>query len=96
MRYDVDSERVAQAGAAVNGSVGTIRAEVGAMMRHLQDLQSSWHGSAATAFGGVMAQWQGAQVQVEQALDAIQQALGSAAQTYAEAESQAARLFATR
>lgn len=56
MRYEVDSERVAQASAAVNGSVGAIRAEVGAMMRHLQDLQSSWHGSAATSFAGVMAQ----------------------------------------
>ena len=96
MRYDVDSERVAQASAAVTGSVGTIRGEEGAMMRHLQDLQSSWHGSAATAFGGVMTQWQTAQTQVEQALDAIQQALGSAARTYADAESQAARLFATR
>ena len=94
MRYEVDSERVAQASAAVNGSVGAIRAEVGAMMRHLQDLQSSWHGSAATSFAGVMAQWQSAQAQVETALDSVTAALQSASTTYADAESQEARLFA--
>jgi WXG100 family type VII secretion target len=96
MRYDVDSERVAQAGAAVSGSVSAIRGEVGAMMRHLTDLQASWHGNAATAFGGVITQWQAAQVQVERALDAVQASLASAATTYADAESQAARLFTAR
>ncbi|WP_265522547.1 WXG100 family type VII secretion target [Oerskovia flava] len=95
-RYEVDSARVAQASGAVNGSVTAIRAEVGAMMRHLQDLQSSWRGGAATAFTGVMGQWQTTQTQVETSLDAITAALGSAAQTYADAESQASRLFTTR
>ena len=94
MRYEVDSERVAQASAAVNGSVGAIRAEVGAMMRNLQDLQASWHGSAATSFAGVMGQWQSTQTQVEAALDAVTAALSSAARTYADAEAQASRLFA--
>lgn len=93
-RYEVDSERVAQASGAVSGSVTAIRAEVAAMMRHLQDLQASWQGGAATAFTGVMSQWQSTQVQVESALDAVTAALASAAQTYADAESQAARLFA--
>ncbi|WP_402468169.1 WXG100 family type VII secretion target [Isoptericola aurantiacus] len=96
MRYEVDSERVAQASTAVHGSVGAIRTEVAAMMRHLQDLQASWHGSAATSFAGVMSQWQSAQTQVETALDSVTTALQSASQTYADAENQAARLFATR
>ncbi|MFC8600484.1 MULTISPECIES: WXG100 family type VII secretion target [unclassified Isoptericola] len=96
MRYEVDSERVAQAGAAVNGSVTAIRSEVGAMMRHLQDLQASWHGGAATQFAGVMGQWQATQTQVEAALDAVTAALSSASRTYADAEAQATRLFATR
>ncbi len=95
-RYEVDSARVAQASTAVNGSVTAIRAEVAAMMRHLTDLQASWRGGAATAFTGVMAQWQGTQTQVEASLDAITAALGSAAQTYADAETQASRLFAAR
>jgi len=96
VRYQVDSERVAQASAAVNGSVAAIRSETGAMMRHLQDLQSSWHGGAATQFAGVMSQWQSAQAQVESALDAVTAALSSASRTYADAEAQATRLFATR
>ena len=43
-----------------------------------------------------MTQWQTTQNQVELALDDITAALGAAAQTYADAESQAARLFTTR
>ena len=95
-RYEVDSARVAQASTAVSGSVTAIRTEVAAMMRHLTDLQASWRGGAATSFTGVMAQWQTTQNQVEIALDDITAALGAAAQTYADAESQAARLFTTR
>jgi WXG100 family type VII secretion target len=93
VRYEVDSERVAQASAAVNGSVGAIRSEVAAMMRHLQDLQSSWQGGAATSVAGVMGQWQATQTQVEAALDAVTAALSAAARTYADAEAQASRLF---
>lgn len=96
MRYEVDSERVAQASAAVSGSVGVIRTEVGAMMRHLQDLQTSWHGSAATSFAGVMGQWQATQTQVEAALDSVTAALSAASSTYADAEAQATRLFSPR
>ncbi|MEK8227693.1 hypothetical protein NKG05_18685 [Oerskovia sp. M15] len=29
------------------------------MMRNLLDLQASWQGGAATAFAGVMTEWQG-------------------------------------
>ena len=92
-KYEVDSTRVALASTAVNGSVTAIRVEVGAMMRHLTDLQASWRGTASTQFTGAMAQWQSAQTQVEAALDAITASLGSAAQTYADAEAQATRLF---
>ncbi|BDZ42652.1 ESAT-6-like protein [Paraoerskovia sediminicola] len=91
--FEVDSARVAQAGTAVNGSVTVIRSEVAAMMRHLQDLQTVWRGSASTAFTGLMAQWQATQVQVEASLDDITAALGNAAQTYEEAETANARMF---
>ena len=66
------------------------------MMRHLQDLQSVWRGGASSAFAGVLAQWQSAQLQVEEALSSIQGALSVAATTYANAEAEAARLFASR
>jgi len=93
MRYEVDSDRVAEASAKVASSANLIGTEVLAMMRHLQDLQSVWRGGASSAFGGVLAQWQTAQHQVEEALISIQNSLTVAANTYATAEAEAARLF---
>ncbi|NMR20301.1 WXG100 family type VII secretion target [Cellulomonas fimi] len=92
-RYEVDSTQVANAAAAVRGSTAAIRSEVAAMMRHLNELQDSWRGGAATAFGSVIADWAATQTRVEQSLDQITAALGAAASTYADAEAQAARLF---
>jgi len=96
MRYEVDSDQVAQASAKVAASVNAISTEVGTMLRHLQDLQTVWRGGASTAFGGVLTQWQAAQHQVEEALASIQASLTAAANTYATAEAEAARLFAAR
>ncbi|WNB85273.1 WXG100 family type VII secretion target [Cellulomonas sp. ATA003] len=92
-RYEVDSAQVAAASAAVRASTGAIRTEVGAMMRHLADLQTVWRGGAATAFGAVMADWAVTQARVEESLDAITVALGTAATSYADAEQQVSRLF---
>lgn len=92
-RYEVDSAQVALAGAAVRGSTAAIRTEVAAMMRHLTDLQGSWRGGAANAFGAVLGDWAATQARVEESLDQITAALGSAAASYADAEQQAARLF---
>ena len=93
MRYEVDSDQVAQASAAAGRSVAAVRTEVAALLRHLTDLQAVWRGSAATAFGGVLAEWSGTQQRVEASLDQITAALGAAASTYAEAEQNASRLF---
>ena len=49
---------------------------------------------AVAAFAGVLAQWRGAQAQVESALASLSQALGAAAAGYADAETTAARMFA--
>ena len=92
-RFEVDSAQVAQAGAAVRGSTAAIRTEVGAMMRHLVELQASWRGGAADAFGSVVADWSATQLRVEESLDQITAALSAAAASYAEAELQATRLF---
>ena len=92
-RYEVDSAQVAQASAAASASVAAIRAEVSALLRHLTDLQAGWRGTAATAFGGVLADWSATQAQVEASLDGITAALGAAATHYADAEQQASRLF---
>ncbi|MBC7290415.1 MAG: WXG100 family type VII secretion target [Actinotalea sp.] len=93
MRYEVDSDQVAQASAAAARSVAAVRTEVAGLLRHLTDLQSGWRGGAATAFGGVLAEWSTTQQRVEASLDQITAALGAAASTYAEAEQHASRLF---
>jgi WXG100 family type VII secretion target len=93
-RYEVDSAQVAQASAAAGGSVAAIRTEVAALMRHLTDLQAGWHGTAASAFGGLLTDWSATQQRVEASLDQITSALSTAAQHYADAEAQASRLFA--
>ncbi len=94
MLYHVDSDEVAAAAARANRSGEAIRAEVGSLVATLQSLEGTWQGSASTAFAGVLAQWRGAQAQVETALVSLSQALGAAAAGYADAEATAARMFA--
>ena len=93
MLYYVDSDEVAAAAARAAQSGETIRGEVAALVANLQALEGTWQGSAATAFSGVLAQWRGAQAQVETALGSLTQALGAAATGYADAEAAAARMF---
>ena len=63
------------------------------MHRQLAELQGSWRGAAATAFTGVLADWSTTEARLETSLDQIVAAMQSAARTYAEAETQASRLF---
>jgi WXG100 family type VII secretion target len=92
-RFEVDSAQVAQASAAVQGSVGTITGEVDRMMRHLLDLQGSWQGQAASSFQGVVAEWRSTQERVRACLEDINRALAAAGQSYAAAEADAVRMF---
>ncbi|MBO3084969.1 WXG100 family type VII secretion target [Cellulomonas fengjieae] len=92
-RYEVDSAQVATAAASVQARAGTIRSEVAAMHRQLADLQASWRGAAATAFTGVLADWSATEARLDASLEQIVAAMQAAARTYAEAESQASRLF---
>jgi WXG100 family type VII secretion target len=92
--FEVNSEAITTASAGVRASIGTIATEVATMNGRLAELQASWRGSAASAFHASMDQWRGTQRQLEQALEAINQALASAGQTYAEVEQQNTALFA--
>lgn len=94
--YSVDSELVASSAARVAASSETIRAEVGALMADLLNLQGSWAGAASANFADCVTQWQATQTQVESALSAIGTQLGTAASVYAEAEAQSSALFAGR
>jgi len=92
-RYEVDSAQVTTAAAAVQTRAATIRTEVAAMQRQLTALQDSWRGTAATQFAGVMHEWSAASTRLDHALGQISQAMQAAGRTYADAESQAARMF---
>ncbi|PJM79246.1 WXG100 family type VII secretion target [Bifidobacterium scaligerum] len=93
-QYQVDSERIQSSSAAVAGSMAQIRQAVSGMYANLNTLQEAWRGSAATQFSAVVAQWRAAQQQMETSLEAIQHSLTQASAVYADAEAQAARLFA--
>lgn len=92
-QYQVDSERIQSSSAAVCTSISSIRQAVTQMYGNLHALQDAWHGGAATQFAALAAQWRAAQQQMEQSLESIQQALTQASTLYADAETQAARLF---
>ncbi|RSX54730.1 type VII secretion protein [Bifidobacterium dolichotidis] len=94
-QFQVDSERMQSSSAAVNSSVSQIRQAVQGMVTNLNALQDVWRGAASTQFASVVSQWRAAQQQMEQSLEAIQQSLSQASIVYADAESQAARLFSS-
>lgn len=93
-RYQVDSEAVMSATGAVRSSIARIQTEVVGLQGQLANLQTSWTGQAASAFGGVVSDWKLTQQRVEENLAAINQALTHAGQQYAEIEAANARLFA--
>ena len=93
-KFDVDSVRIAEGSAKVAATATALRSEVATMKTNLASMGEAWHGSAATAFVGVMSQWHSAQLQMETSLDSITSLLSTAASTYAEAEAAASKLFA--
>ena len=92
-QFSVDSEQIAAAAGAVQGSVAQIRGSVAAMYTNLNQLQSVWTGGAAQRFATVADQWRAAQQQMEDSLESIQTSLAQASSVYSQAESEAGRLF---
>jgi early secretory antigenic target protein ESAT-6 len=93
-RYQVDSDEVLGASAALRGSISRIQGEVAALHGQLVNLQSSWSGPAAVAFQSLATDWRATQQRVEENLAAITQALAHAGQQYADIEATNARMFA--
>lgn len=94
-RFEVDSVQVEAASGAVRGSVAALGLEVDRMTRHLQELQATWKGAAASQFQVVAEDWRATQERVKQSLEQISLALASAASTYAQAEEANLRMFAS-
>ena len=91
--FSVDSEAVLSATAAVRGTIDRIHADTAAMHAQLGQLQSSWTGAASASFQGVIERWRATQREVEESLNSINAALGSAGQQYAQTEQAATGLF---
>lgn len=93
-QFQVDSEQMHAASACVQSSIHAIRDAVQGMYGNLHQLQTVWRGSAATQFHSIAQQWRSSQLNMEQTLQSIQQALNRASELYAQTESQATQLFA--
>lgn len=91
--FTVDTEAVQSAHGATQATMSRLQGESAALMAQLGQLQSSWVGTASNAFQTCAEQWRGAQLHVEQVLDSIGSALGSAATQYADADQYSASLF---
>lgn len=91
--FTVDTEAVGAAQSSTLATMERVRAESATLMAQLTQLQSSWVGTASSAFQACAEQWRGAQVHVEQALESIGTSLGSAATQYADADQYSASLF---
>jgi WXG100 family type VII secretion target len=82
----VDTELLQLKSANVKATVDRISSDVQIMKRGLDELQSTWRGSAATNFQALVSEWTLTQGKVEASLASINMALASAASTYAQAE----------
>jgi len=91
--FTVDTDAVHAAHGSARATMDRLQGESAALMAQLNQLQSSWTGSAANAFQQCSEQWRGAQQHVEQVLGSISVALASAASQYADADQYSAGLF---
>lgn len=91
--FTVDTEAVQAANSAARATMERLQSESTTLMAQLTQLQSSWVGSASSAFQGCAEQWRTAALQVEQVLDSIGTSLGSAAMQYSDADQYSASLF---
>ncbi|MFJ2370951.1 WXG100 family type VII secretion target [Microbacterium sp. NPDC087665] len=91
--FTVDTDAVQAAHGAARATMERLQTESTTLMAQLSQLQSSWVGSASTAFQGCAEQWRGAALHVEQVLDSIGTALGTTATQYADADQYSANLF---
>ena len=92
-QFLVDSEVIASKSAQAKAHVASITAEVNGMTASLQDLQSSWTGSASTNFQGVLDKWRATQRQVEESIAQINEALSRAGVNYSDTEQSNASMF---
>lgn len=91
--FTVDTDAVLNANGQALATAERLRAETATLSGQLAHLETAWTGGGAGAFQAALAQWRSAQQAVEQALDGLGHALGTAGSQYAETERLTTGLF---
>lgn len=92
--FQIDTGDLMAKSGTVEATLSRIQSDVNSMEGQLRQLQETWKGSAALAFQDVLTQWRATQVQVEQSLASVRQAMAAASTHYEEVESTNTRIFA--
>lgn len=90
----VDSDQILGAVASTQASIERVRAENSGLTANLVNLQTTWSGSASISFQDLLQQWRALQLQVEEQIAQINNALAAAGNTYGSTEQDVTRLFA--
>lgn len=91
--FQIDTADLAAKAGTVEATLSRIQADVSSMEGQLRQLQDTWKGSASGAFQEVLTQWRSTQVQVEQSLASVRQAMAAASSQYEETELATTRMF---
>lgn len=92
--FSVDSDEMDLTVTNTQTSIETVRAEVQTLLTRLEGLQTTWQGGASSAFQAVVEDWRATQLTVEQSLENINAALGTASASYGNVEQDVHAMFA--
>ncbi|MFM6963643.1 MAG: WXG100 family type VII secretion target [Micrococcales bacterium] len=93
-QFQVDSDQVHAANAAIQNSIQQINTEIGALQVQLVALNDTWRGAAASEFQSLAVRWGTTASGVQRQLGELGTALALAASQYEEIEAANIRLFA--
>lgn len=91
--FQIDTGDLLAKSGTVEATISRIQADVNAMEGQLRQLQDTWKGSASIAFQDVLTQWRATQVQVEQSLASVRQAMAAASTHYEDTEMANTKMF---
>jgi WXG100 family type VII secretion target len=93
LQFSVDSDRVSQANATIQATIGRLQQEVITLHGQLVALNGSWQGVAASAFQELVQRWRQTSDALDAQLGELGQALELAAAQYRDIEAANQRLF---
>ena len=91
--FQIDTGDLMAKSGTVEATLSRIQSDVNSMEGQLRQLQETWKGSASGAFQEVLTQWRATQLQVEQSLASVHQAMAAASTHYEDTELANAKMF---